>query len=594
MKTKNNKVIETGSVGLLLIVLPCFAMGQVSTNTWLQELKETISMASKFDGKKIDRINELKQKQVTYEDAKSVFDHYLAIYNEYSVFNFDSAYHYAKELQQTAYRLNNRPLIAYAGMKINYVLLSVGMFKEVFESLADIDPAGLDNEKLAEYYILKSRAYFDLADYNKDNFFSESYNKLGAKFLDSSLLFFSPNSFEYNYYSGLKNIRSDSVFKAGLYFQRLLSDSSLSLRYQAIVYSTMSDIYVRRSMSDSVIILLVRAAIADIKSSTKETTAIFHLSNILSNKGDLENAALFIQKASEDARTYGARQRMLQLGSVLPIIEGKRLSALRQQKTSVIRYAIIITILLIFLVVMSTIIMRQVRRLKAQQKAISEQNLALHHLLEEKEWLIKEIHHRVKNNLHTITSLLESQSAYLRDDAFKALRDTQHRIFAMSLIHQKLYQPEKNVTKINMAVYIHELVNYLCESFQIDKRIRIEMELEPVHLDISLAVPLGMVLNEAITNSIKYAFPGSEKGVITVAIKKASDTTFIFSVTDNGIGLPHDYDPVRSKTLGMKLMKGLSDDIAANFGIDNKQGTRISIEFAVDKSMRYVKSFNQH
>lgn len=550
-------------------------------------------MTGKFDAEKIDRINRLKQKKINYQDTKGTFDHYLAIYDEYAVFNFDSAYHYAKELQQAAYRLDNGPLISYAGMKINYVLLSAGMFKEVFESLTGIDPAGLDNKMLAEYYILKSRAYFDLADYNKDNIFSESYNKLGGTYLDSSLLFFPPNSFEYNYYSGLKNIRSDNVFKAGAYFQGLISDSSLSLRYHAIVYSTMSDIYVRRGMTDSVIILLVKAAIADIKSSTKETTAIFHLSNILSKEGDLENAALFIQKASEDARTYGARQRMLQLGSVLPIIEGKRLSVLRQQKTGITRYAFIITLLLVFLVIMSIIILRQVRRLKVQQKAIGERNLALHHLVEEKEWLIKEIHHRVKNNLHTITSLLESQSAYLRDEAFEALRDTQHRVFAMSLIHQKLYQPEKNVTKINMAVYIHELVNYLGESFQIGKRIRVEMELEPVHLDISLAVPLGIVLNEAITNSIKYAFPGNEKGVITVAIKKTGDTIFIFSVADDGIGLPQEYDPLRSTTLGMKLMKGLSDDIAANFTIDNKQGTHISIEFAVDNSLRYVQGFDR-
>ena len=576
---------------MVIFSYPSFAQNGI--DNWVQELKKTIAQSETFDAEKITRISKLKEQAIKDDDTNRLFAYYLELYNEYAVFNFDSAYHYAKRMQQTAFFLNNKSLATYAGIKLNYVLLSVGMFKEVFDSLTYLDPSGLDSEKIAEYYTLKSRAYFDLADYNKDNIFSKSYDSLGEKYLDSSLLFFPTNSFEYNYYIGLKNIRSDNVLKANLYFQKLMSDSSLSLRRKAIVYSTMSDIYVRRGVPDSVIILLAKAAIADIKSSTKETTAILHLANFLSNFGDLDNAALFIEKALNDATTYGAKQRMLQLSSVLPVIESKRVASLEQQKTGVTRYAITTTILLVFLLVLSVIVFRQVRRLKSQQKAINEQNFSLHHLLEEKDWLIKEIHHRVKNNLHTISSLLESQSAFLKDEAFEAIRDTQHRVFAMSLIHQKLYHPEKNVTKINMSIYLHELVNYLSESFETGHRIHFNMELEPVELDISLAIPLGMILNEAITNSVKYAFSGDTEGVITVAIKRTDEKKYLFSVADNGIGLSKKFDPLKTQTLGMRLMKGLSDDIAANFTIENNQGTAVFIEFIIDKSLNYIQNFSE-
>ena len=568
----------------------CFVYGQVNTNSWLQELKTVIGQTGQFDKEKIERINALRKKSKSLFEPMQAFKYNLELYNEYAVFNFDSAYYYANELKRSAYQLNDRRLIAYAAIKINYVLLSAGMFKEVFDSLNYINPAGLDSAELAEYYILRSRSYFDLADYDRDNIFSATYNQLGENYLDTSLSYFPTNTFEYNYYRGLSELRRDNVFKAASYFNGLVNDTSLSLREQAIVYSTMSDVYVRRGMKDSIIVLLVKAAIADIKSSTKETTAILHLANLLSNVGDLDNAALFIQKASNDANIYGARQRRLQLSSILPIIEAKRLAALQKEKVGVIRYAVIISVLLLLLLILGLIVLRQIRTLKQQQRSINDQNLSLHRLLEEKEWLIKEIHHRVKNNLHTINSLLESQSIYLKDEAFNAIRDTQHRVFAMSLIHQKLYQPEKNVTRISMPVYIHELVNYLCESFETNHRISFKMELEPVELDISLAVPLGMILNEAITNSVKYAFPDDRRGIITVVIKNTGESSYLFYVSDNGVGLPSEFVPDSTKTLGMKLMKGLSDDIAARFAVENHHGTRISIEFTVDKSLPYVQN----
>jgi two-component sensor histidine kinase len=198
-------------------------------------------------------------------------------------------------------------------------------------------------------------------------------------------------------------------------------------------------------------------------------------------------------------------------------------------------------------------------------------------LVNEKEWLLKEIHHRVKNNLQVVMSLLNSQSAYIDNDAaLTAIHDSQHRVHAMSLIHQKLYNSE-NVSSIDMSFYTRELVSYLRDSFDTGHRIRFELNIEPLKMDVSQAVPLGLILNEAITNSIKYAFPHEKSGVISVSLSDSSANHYLLSISDNGVGLPADFR--KTGSLGMSLMKGLSEDLDGNFSIESNNGTLIKISF---------------
>lgn len=565
---------------LLFILLSNYRIVGQTKNAWLDKLKETISEAAVHDAKKINRIDHLRQ-NLHAEAGNNMFERYLQLYDEFVVFNFDSAYFYANKLLETARSSGDTAAVTYANIKIKFVLLSSGMYKEVFDSLTTMVPGDLDDEGKSEYYILKARSLFDLAEYNHDKIFSNTYNRKADLYIDSALQIFSPGSFQFYYYNGLKALRSGNLKSANAFFANIISDTTLSLHQQAIIFSTVSDIYIRRGEPDSAIIFLAKAAMADIRSSTRETSAIFNLATLLFKLGDLDNATIFIQKASSDAKLYGARQRMLQLSNILPLIEAERINLVQKEKETVIRYAAIITILLLVLMVMIFLVIRQVRRLKLQQKEIRDKNISLHRLVEEKEWLIMEIHHRVKNNLHTISSLLESQSVFLKNEALVAIRDTQHRVVAMSLIHQKLYQPERNVMGIDMAGYIHELVNYLTESFEIRSQINFVMELDPIHLDISKAVPMGLILNEAITNAVKYAFPEGRSGVITISIKRTGKEKFAFVVSDNGIGLPHNFDISRINSLGMKLMKGLSDDLGAVFNVKSIPGTRIYIECTI-------------
>ena len=571
---------------LTLLLIPA-AISQSTKDQWLLQLKEELHQSSRYDAAKLVAIRQLYQAHPG--DSAALYAHYLALYNAYSVFHYDSAYNYAQKMKLTAEAERSRSRYAYAVIKQNQVLLSSGMFKEVFDSLKRIDASTLDGQQKAEYYALLSRSYFDLADYNNEKFYAKEYAEQGMRYLDSAISRYSSQSFESLYYAGLKEIRNGNIWGATTFFRQLANDTTLSLHQQAIVNSTFSDIFIRKSQTDSAIILFSKAAIADIRSSTKETSAIFHLANLLFKEGDVENASLFIQKATSDAQTYGARQRMVQLSSILPLIEAERLAVLEKEKRNILRYAAIITLVFVFLVILAIIIIRQVRKLKTQQKEINLKNASLNHLVEEKEWLLKEIHHRVKNNLHTIGSLLESQSAYLEDDALRAVRDSQHRVHAMSLIHQKLYQPERNVTDIDMPVYLRELVSYLKESFETGSRIHFNLDFEPVHLNITLAVPLGLILNEAITNAVKYAFTPKEKGEITISIKKTGHNRYCFNVHDNGRGLPPGFDSDKVNSLGMRLMKGLSADIAADFQISNHHGTRVAIEFVSERSLEHLQ-----
>ncbi len=222
------------------------------------------------------------------------------------------------------------------------------------------------------------------------------------------------------------------------------------------------------------------------------------------------------------------------------------------------------------------------KKLQIQQTEIEKKNGALQHLVLEKEWLVKEIHHRVKNNFHIVMGLLGTQSQYLKtEEAIQAMAESQHRVHAMSLIHQKLYQSD-SLSAINMTDYIHELVEYLRDSFIIRQSIQFNLQIDPINLNLSHCIPLGLVLNEAITNSIKYAFPDNKEGIIQITFKYASENHLLLTVKDNGIGLPRGFNIENSGSMGMKLMLGLSEDIDGKFAIIDHDGTEIKLEFIYD------------
>lgn len=223
---------------------------------------------------------------------------------------------------------------------------------------------------------------------------------------------------------------------------------------------------------------------------------------------------------------------------------------------------------------------------RKKKEKLSLQNTIIENALNEKEILMKEIHHRVKNNLQVVSSLLKLQSHYIKDEqAQEAVRDSRNRVQSMSLIHQNLYQ-EDNLTGIDVHDYIEKLCDNLFQSYNIHpSRINLIKEIEPLNLDVDTVVPMGLVLNELITNSLKYGFPGEKKGAIKIILKQES-STLLLKVYDNGVGLPPDFQEKYETTFGYRMIKAFMQKLKGELKTYTEEGTKVEISIKNYKSSK--------
>lgn len=207
--------------------------------------------------------------------------------------------------------------------------------------------------------------------------------------------------------------------------------------------------------------------------------------------------------------------------------------------------------------------------------------------LQEKEVLLKEIHHRVKNNFQIIISLINLQSGNIRDpDLLKLFTESTNRIRAMALVHEKLYQSE-NISKINFASYIKTIAEELYSYTITSVRPHLDIDAEDILLDIDQAIPCGLIVNELLTNALKYAFPKNDSAnSITVSLHTAPAGSVTITVRDNGIGLPKEIDPRQISTLGFQLVTVLIDQISGAYRIERDGGTAWTITFSPARNLR--------
>ncbi len=200
--------------------------------------------------------------------------------------------------------------------------------------------------------------------------------------------------------------------------------------------------------------------------------------------------------------------------------------------------------------------------------------------LAEKVVLLKEIHHRVKNNLQIISTLLDLQAESLRDEgALRAFRESQDRIRAMALVHEKLYRTE-NLSSIDFAGYIESLTTHLYNSYAIDpERVSLSIDAGDVRLGIDQAIPCGLIINELVSNALKYAFPGDSVGGIIVRFQGGGGGPVLLTVADSGVGLPDGLDFRSGETLGLQLVRMLVKQLRGEVALDNSRGACFEIRF---------------
>jgi two-component sensor histidine kinase len=199
--------------------------------------------------------------------------------------------------------------------------------------------------------------------------------------------------------------------------------------------------------------------------------------------------------------------------------------------------------------------------------------------LKEKEVLLREIHHRVKNNMQIISSLLNLQVNYEEEEKVQqVLKDSQGRIKSMAIVHEKLYQ-STSLSEINFGSYLKQLIKDIFFSYGISaEKIIPVLVAEDININLDTAIPLGLIVNELITNSIKHAFKGRDNGTLKITFQEIDDG-LILKVCDDGVGLGPDVDIDSSKTLGLKLVKNLAMQLDADLEIGRDKGTSFTFKF---------------
>ncbi|MBK7130988.1 MAG: PAS domain S-box protein [Crocinitomicaceae bacterium] len=212
-----------------------------------------------------------------------------------------------------------------------------------------------------------------------------------------------------------------------------------------------------------------------------------------------------------------------------------------------------------------------------------EYEAKLEESVREKEILLKEVHHRVKNNLQVINSILNLQSSYVQDErTLEIINESQNRIRSMSYIHESLYQT-KDFSSINFSDYIKNLVQNLVHSYQLfTDKISLEFDLQQVKLALDQAIPCGLILNELVSNSLKYAYPASQKGKIIIGVKE-NEGKLQLSVEDFGVGLPENFDIENSDSLGLSLVFTLVDQLDGQLSLKTHGGTKFYITFEMQE-----------
>ncbi len=364
---------------LLLLFIPCIAFSASKTDSLFDELNRELANKKTYDQNKEQAIQKLKRslRATSPNNLQAQFSISAKLYDQYKSFQYDSAYVYVTKMQDISRQLNDKSKYDYSRIKTGFILLSSGMFKETFDNLRGINVKSLDDSVKIEYYSLLTRAYYDLASYDNDKHYTVDYNALANKYIDSAIALSKPDSYDKIYFTGYKKLKNGQIAQSASDFITLLDHHRLTMHQQAIVASTLSNIYATTQNHQQRIDLLIRATIADIKTSTKETVALFWLAQLLYKDGDIANTYVYLQAALDDAEFYGARQRKIQIGTLLPIVASEKLNYIEGEKTRFLIYLGSTTALALLVIVVSIMLFKQLNKLKIKEKIIDDKNVQL-------------------------------------------------------------------------------------------------------------------------------------------------------------------------------------------------------------------------
>lgn len=491
---------------LLCLIIPQVS-GQSGTGDLLQELDRAIAQRGEFDKAKRTRIDELKR-ALPGGSLREEFNLTTRIFDEYKSFVYDSAFRYAMRLQALATRTNDPARIYQSKINLGFVLVSAGLFNETLDTLQALKSGLLPDSLKGDFFFLIGRTCFDLAEFNRDSFYNVRYRARGNRFLDSALLYLPVNSPRYLVTQGLKAVHTDDFVSSAVAYEKLLADYDLSGREAAVATSTLSFIYGALGRSDESREMLVRAAIADIRSSTKETVALRNLAEILFNEGHIEKAHEYIRIAMDDANFYGANHRKIQVASIFPVIEGRRHAVVEARKDLITVYAAGITLVALLLIGFGFVVYKQYHKLQLAKKLISESNEKLtetnHQLLDSnkiKEEYVTYYFNSTAEYISRLENLKKTMEMKLRTRNMDDLRFT---VDSINIKHERdeLFH---HFDKFFLTLF-PDFVNTFQALFREEDRIHLkEGQLLNTELRIFALIRLGIRDNEKIARILDYS-----------------------------------------------------------------------------------------
>jgi len=586
------------------------SIDEIENNTTLFKVKLAIGELNYLAGGYIQSVNVLnrilddEKNILTASDSMAIYDNLKKSY--YKLYLYPEIFEVNSKIQKL---INNG---------VEYPLWSYNMNSKLYGSLYQFEKAVLALKK--EIKELKKSK-------NRDSLIIPSaYNDLGyyyyeSKKNDSALVNFN-KSLEYAEKS-LKNISNEqyqqisAVVKgniAEIYVGRKMYNEAIPLLLEDVRVGVKSKINIGSTVNSYNLLAICYLELGDFENVNEIFNNIkpfvVELSDNPSLVGYLKNKANYYNKIqNSDSSNYyykeafkvkdfidvkGKNQILASNELIYNITEEHRLlekhktefknqelSLKNKQKNILIFFALILLLLLVLSLYNSYKLKKSRKEVREKNKEITLKNKQVKMALSEKEVLLKEVHHRVKNNLQVISGLLELQNISVTDESVKlALKEGQNRIQSVALVHKMMYQSE-NVSKVNMQKYLEELLQVLELSYaNSQKNIQTDINAMGVDLDITLAVPISLIVNEAVCNAYKHAFENKNSGIIEVAIIKEKETTYSLLIKDDGVGLSEDFDVKQLKSIGFDLIYGLARQLKGKLAVNSTSGTEIKITFS--------------
>jgi tetratricopeptide (TPR) repeat protein len=362
-----------------IIVLPFRLTGHDQVDSLINVLKHEISIQDTYITAKEERIRGLRRalKGVSPADYPRQFELCNELYHEFKTFVNDSAFRYARQLITLSRQLDDPARMGYAHLKLGFTLLSAGMFKETFDTLRTVDVKALHDTSAVDYYRLQARAYADVMIFNNHDYFLDVYRRYYRDYLDSALQRCTHGSYQYYQISILKDLHLQHYDRVIQTSDSLIARHRLSYPQAAVFHYDLGDAWRNLGNHDQVVRNLVLSAIADIRGAVKENAAMYSLARVLHHSGDSRNAYVFIRQALKDAEFYGARQRQVEINSILPLIAADELNWLDERRLRWVIYSAGITFIVVLVTVFSFIVYKQLRRLRIADAQIKQANQSL-------------------------------------------------------------------------------------------------------------------------------------------------------------------------------------------------------------------------